>query len=153
MVDPLRRAIEETRRMQDRRERAQYEVYDRLWETEEALSNRVRFFAVGVLAVSWGLLVQEQGTQNSNFDMLTVLGAAVMSVVSLVCDFLYISFRRWALIHAARNNPSQVDGSGPGVGLARMANGARILFFCLAATMLVFAAITALLPVIMSGGR
>ena len=150
MVDPLQRAREETRRMQDRLERAQYEVYDRLWETEEALSNRVRFFAVGVLAVSWGLLVQESGPESTAlFDMRIVLGAALLSIASLVSDFLYFTFRRGALRHAARSGSQDLDGSGPNAGFAQLASTIRLILFVCASAALVFAAVQALLPVVM----
>lgn len=153
MVDPLRRAIQETRRLQDKHERAQYEVYDRLWETEEALSNRIRFFAVGVLAVSWGLLVQETGMEGTRlFDMRIVLGAALLSVTSLVFDFLYFTFRRGALIHAARQGTRELDGSGPNARFAKVASTVRVWFFMLAAIALVFASVQALLPVVMNPG-
>ena len=149
MVDPLRRAIEETRRQQDQHERAQYEVYDRLLETEEALSNRVRFFAVGVLMVSWGLLVQETGMEDpSMFDMRLILGAAILSVISLVFDFLYFTFRRGALRHAAVHRTRELDGSGPYAGFATLASKIRLSFFCLASVTLVYAVVTALLPIL-----
>ena len=148
-MDPLRRAIEETRRQQDRHERAQYEVYDRLWETEEAISSRIRFFAVGVLAVSWGLVVQEAGFEEpSRFDMRLILGAAILSIASLIFDFLYFTFRRAALMHAARHGTRELDGSGPYVRLASAMSVLRVSLFCLAAAMLVFTAIGALLPLV-----
>ncbi|MEL7371317.1 MAG: hypothetical protein AAFN74_20510 [Myxococcota bacterium] len=135
--------------MRDRNERRQYEVYDRIWETEEALSNRARFFAAGVLAVSWGLLVQEAGIENASlFDMRLVLAAAVLSVTSLVFDFLYFTFRRGALRHAAHSGSNDLDGSGPSAKLAILASSARLIFFAGAASALVFAAINALLPVV-----
>ena len=150
-MDAMRRAIEENRRSQDRHERAQYEVQDRLWETDEAISSRVRFFAVGVLIVSWGLLVQETGLdEESAFDMRLILGAAVLSVVSLIFDFLYLTFRRSALVHAIHNGTRALDGSGPNAKLAEMMSWIRVVFFCLSTAMLVYAVITALLPIVMS---
>ncbi len=150
MVDPLRRAIEENRRMRDKIERAQYEVYDRLWETDEAISNRVRFFAAGVLAVSWGLLVQETGADDhSAFDMRLILVAAIFSVLSLVFDFLYLTFKRSALMHSARHRSGRdVDGSGPNRALAGLSSWLRVVLFCAAAAVLIYAVIMALLPVL-----
>ena len=148
MVDPLRRAIEENRRSQDRLERAKYEVSDRLWDTDEAISNRIRFFAVGVLVVSWGLLIQEAGIDTQSvFDMRLILSAAVLSVVSLVLDFLYLTFRRSALIHAIKTGSSSLEGSGPQVQLAGLMSWLRVVVFCVSAGTLLYAVITGLLPI------
>lgn len=139
--------------MQDRSERARYEIFERLWETEQAISNRVRIFSVGVLAVAWGLLLQETTTVNDSlFDLRLVLGAAVLSVVSLVLDFVYFTLRRAALANAARRDVYAIDGSGPAAPLARMTGLFRAIAFFAAAGVLVYSAVVALLPVVLASG-
>ncbi len=153
MNESLSRAMEESRRLQDRHERAQYEILQRLWDTEQALSNRVRIFAIGVLAVSWGLLLQETGAEEGQglFDLRLVLGAAVLSIVALVLDFIYFSLRRTALSNAARRGTRALGGSGFAAPLANLFSTLRAAFFFVAAGVLVFAAVQAFLPVVFGG--
>lgn len=153
MSDAMNRAMEESRRLQDRHERAQYEILQRLWDTEQALSNRVRIFAVGVLAVSWGLLLQETGAAEGEglFDLRLVLGAAVLSIVSLVLDFIFFSLRRMALTHAARRGTRALGGSGTAATFAAMFGTLRAIFFFAATGVLVYAAVSAFLPIVFLG--
>ncbi len=152
MSDAIERARAESRRLQDQHERAQYEVLERLWDTEQALSNRVRIFAVGVLAVSWGLLVQETGSDASGvFDLAIVFIAALLSIAALFFDFLYFQFRRTTLAHAARRGTRALNGSGPMVPFLNAAGTLRAIFFFSAIGALVYAAVSGLAPVILEG--
>jgi hypothetical protein len=140
--DRMRDHIETSRYMQDRHERGQARVADQLWETDQALSNRVRFFAAGVLAVSWGLLLDPR----ASFDLRFLLTACVLAMVSLMLDFAYLSFRRSALEAALRRGDNVLDGIGPFRGLAQISGLLRALFFFAATGALAAAALMALLP-------
>jgi hypothetical protein len=139
--DAMREHIENTRYIQDRHERGQARVAEQLWETDQALSNRVRFFAAGVLAVSWGLLIEPGG-----FDMRLLLAACVLAMVCLMLDFAYLSFRRSALRAALQRGENVLDGIGPFTKLAGLAGVLRALVFFAATGALVAAALLALWP-------
>ncbi len=140
--DRMRDHIETSRYMQDRHERGQARVADQLWETDQALSNRVRFFAAGVLAVSWGLLLDPRAT----FDLRVLLAACVCALVSLMLDFAYLSFRRSALRAALNRGVNTLDGIGAFARLAQLAGALRAVFFFAATGALVAAALMALAP-------
>lgn len=148
----MRREMEaRTNRMQDRHDRAQYAVADQLFETEEALSNRVRIFAAAVLAVSWGLLLDQAGegeTSKLAFDLRLVLGAAVLSILSLVFDFAYWSLRRTALLKSYQRGAGVISGIGWAVPFMRLASLLRAIVFFAATALLVLAAMTAFWPAI-----
>lgn len=145
--DTMREHIETSRYMQDRHERGQARVAEQLWEADHALSNRVRIFAAGVLAVSWGLVLEPRG-----FDPRLLLAACVLAVVSLMLDFAYFSFRRAALYAALRRGANVLDGIGPMAGFARVSAVLRAAFFLAATAALVTAAMMALLPQLASLG-
>ena len=84
------------------------------------------------------------------FDLRIILAAALLSVVSLVFDFLYFTFRRSALANAARAGSTDLDGIGPFVGFAKLAATLRVIFFCSAAVALVYGTVSALLPIVLS---
>ena len=138
-----REATERQFRMQDKHERGQAAVAEQLWEVDQALSNRVRIFAVGVLAVSWGLLLDPRG-----FDPRLVLLACTLSLISLVFDFAYFICRRAALEKAYRRGIHALGGAGLGVILTRLASLLRAIFFFGATATLIFAAVRALLPTV-----
>ncbi len=151
----MRREMEaRANRMQDSHERAQYAVADQLFETEEALSNRVRIFAAAVLAVSWGLLLEQAGADEAAaaprvvFDLRLVLGAAVLSIVSLILDFAYWSLRRTALAQSYRRGAGVVGGIGWAVPYMHAVSTLRALVFFAATGVLVLAAVSAFWPVI-----
>lgn len=143
--DHMRDHIETTRYMQDRHERGQHQLAERLFETELALSNRVRIFAAAVLAVSWGLVLEPRG-----FDLRILLASCVLAVISLMLDFSYFLCRRIALAAAFRRGSNAYNGIGPFVGLAALAGFFRALFFFAATGALAAAAILALLPQLMA---
>ena len=140
--EAMRDHLENMRHSQDRHERGQSRVAERLFETELALSNRVRIFAAGVLVVSWGLLLENDG----GFDLRLVLAACVLAMVSLMLDFSYLLCRRIALSAALKRGINAYDGSGVFAPLAQVSGFFRALFFFGATGVLTTAAIQALWP-------
>lgn len=141
MSDALNRAREMLERSQDQQERARFAVAEQLWRAEEALSNRVRIFAVGVLAAAWALLLEPKG-----FDLRLVFASAGLAMVALVLDFLYFVFRRSALAAAYNRSAHAIEGFGPYALMMRTTGIARALVFFAAAGALVVAAALAVLP-------
>jgi hypothetical protein len=140
--DTMRDHLENTRYMQDRHERGQSRVAERLFETELALSNRVRIFAAGVLVVSWGLLLDNE----SGFDLRLVLAACILAIASLILDFGFLLSRRIALSAALQRGANYYNGIGPFAGLAKVAGFFRALLFFGATGILTTAAVMALWP-------
>ncbi len=155
-LDQVRREMQERQyRMQDSHERAQYAVAEQLFQTEEALSNRVRIFAAAVLAVSWGLLLDRTGTGEPAafgveggpaFNLVLVFAAAILSMVSLIFDFAYWSFRRSALRASYHQGAGVIGGIGKTVPLMHGVSILRAIAFFGATIALTSAAVLAFAP-------
>lgn len=155
-LNQMRREMQERQyRAQDSHERAQYAVASQLFETEEALSNRVRIFAAAVLAVTWGLLLDQAtgaGATGVAFSLPLVLVSAGLSLISLILDFAYWSFRRTALLASYSRGAGVIGGIGWTVPFMRAASVARAIAFFGATGVLVTAAGQAFWPVISTAG-
>ena len=54
----------------------------------DRLSTQVRQLSLGVLAVSWALLVKDEGTPSLTLGTPVLLGFAAMAILTMVVDFL-----------------------------------------------------------------
>ncbi len=144
----MRREMQERQfRMQDSHERKQFAVADQLFQTEEALSNRVRIFGAAVLAVSWGLLIGQADAETASaFDFRLIFAASTLSVISLLLDFGYWNFRSIALRTAYRKGIGAIGGAGWAVPFMRLSGILRAIMFFGATGVLIAAAVGAFWP-------
>ena len=75
----------------DKRTEIVDEIDKRMKETTDLISNRVRTVAGGVAVFAWSFLIGAPSAQSLKVDRASLFGAILLSLLSLLADFLQMA--------------------------------------------------------------